>query len=146
VTGLTTPWTPEQVHHLNHFQQAGRMHPFTCGQRDQHRDNPGILIATKNGWHCPADGCDYTQNWAHTFMAAPLPPSPFHDALDNARHEQQRGREALAAVARIRALHQPYRSVYDTDGNSCAHCNVYAAPSGIIVPYPCDTIRALDEP
>lgn len=48
------------------------------------------------------------------------------------------------AVARIRALHAPYRSVYDTDGQSCAHCNMYAAPAGIIVPWPCDTIRALD--
>ena len=25
------------------------------------------LIATENGWICPV--CDYTQNWAHNFMA-----------------------------------------------------------------------------
>jgi hypothetical protein len=45
-------------------------------------------------------------------------------------------------VARVRALHQPYRSVYDTDGQSCAHCNQL---TGDVIPYPCDTIRAIEE-
>lgn len=62
--------------------------------------------------------------------------------LDGRREAQQA--EAGKAVARIRALHHPYRSVYDTDGQSCAHCNQLAAADGIIVPWPCDTIRALD--
>lgn len=46
-----------------------------------------------------------------------------------------------AQVARIKQLHEPYRSVYDTDGNSCSHCNRI---SGYAVPFPCDTIKALE--
>ena len=45
------------------------MHPFTCGN-DLCRGVSGqhaSLIASEDGWHCPA--CDYTQNWAHGFMA-----------------------------------------------------------------------------
>jgi hypothetical protein len=87
MTYVSSPWTDEQVAHLNAFQQAGRFHPFTCGLRDQHRDNPGILVAARDGWSCPANGCDYRQNWAHPFMAGPLPPDPFHDALQALRSE-----------------------------------------------------------
>lgn len=46
-----------------------------------------------------------------------------------------------AQVARVKRLHEPYRSVYDTGGNSCAHCNRI---SGYAVPYPCDTIKTLE--
>ena len=28
---------------------------------------PEVLIATPDGWICPS--CDYTQDWAHGFMA-----------------------------------------------------------------------------
>lgn len=56
--------------------------------------------------------------------------------------EQEHLAEARAAVARVRALHHPYRSMYDTDGQSCAHCNQL---TGYAVPYPCDTIKALGE-
>lgn len=66
---VTTPFTPEQVAVLNRFQASQYMHPFTCGKRSEHRDNEGILIATEEGWRCPVETCDYTQDWAHWFMA-----------------------------------------------------------------------------
>jgi len=62
------PWTPEQVEALNKFQHSGRFHPFTCGKRSDHNNND-ILVATPAGWVCPYPGCDYTQGWAHDFMA-----------------------------------------------------------------------------
>lgn len=57
------PFTPEQVESLNGFQKCGCVHPFTCGG-DKCRSD---LVATEEGWVCP--NCDYTQNWAHEFMA-----------------------------------------------------------------------------
>lgn len=65
---IRAPFTAEEVEALNAWQQR---HPFTCGRcRDasawpltsQHE-----LVATKDGWVCPT--CDYTQDWAHDFMA-----------------------------------------------------------------------------
>lgn len=57
------PFTPEQVDNLNHYQHAGRMHPFTCGN---YHDGDHTLVATEGGWICCH--CDYTQDWAHKFM------------------------------------------------------------------------------
>jgi hypothetical protein len=73
-TVTAAPWTDNQVANLNRYQRAGMFHPFTCGRRNQHRDNPGILIAERDGWRCPADGCDYRQTWAHPFMTDPSEP------------------------------------------------------------------------
>lgn len=64
---IYVPFTEEQVEQLNRYQRSGVMHPFTCGTRDEHPGNPGVLIATTAGWRCPA--CDYHQGWAHAFMA-----------------------------------------------------------------------------
>lgn len=65
------PFTAEQVDALNAYQNAGRMHPFTCPNRGDglHRVTAdlGALVATVDGWVCP--DCDYTQGWAHGFMA-----------------------------------------------------------------------------
>ena len=71
------PWTDKQVDALNAYQRAGDFHPFTCGGNRSdaaHKDyaaknggDRGQLIATPNGWVCPV--CDYTQGWAHAFMA-----------------------------------------------------------------------------
>jgi hypothetical protein len=66
---VTAPFTAEQVQILNLFQSSGAMHPFTCGRRSEHPDNEGILSATEDGWHCPVEECQYTQSWAHWFMA-----------------------------------------------------------------------------
>jgi hypothetical protein len=60
---ISAPWTDEQVTNLNAYQQGDVWHPFTCGNDSRHRD----LVATRDGWICP--DCDYTQNWAHGFMA-----------------------------------------------------------------------------
>ena len=57
------PWNESQVNSLNGWQQAGVMHPFTCG------NCRNDLVATPAGWTCPTEGCGYKQDWAHTFMA-----------------------------------------------------------------------------
>ena len=90
---IRAPWTSEQVEALNRFQQRGGMHPFTCGL-DRH-GNAKVLIATEYGWRCPDDECDYTQDWAHAFMADPnaWPRSPFGE-----RHGPTPQEASLAAV------------------------------------------------
>lgn len=63
------PFVAEQVNSLNDYQRSGVFHPFTCGRdpRSAHSDGEGILVARRDGWMCPDD--DYTQTWAHDFMA-----------------------------------------------------------------------------
>jgi hypothetical protein len=79
---IRPPWTLEQVAALNEFQRRGGMHPFTCG--GEHSPGSPKLIAHVDGWHCSdpySEGCDWTQDWAHAFMANPekWPRSPFGD-------------------------------------------------------------------
>jgi hypothetical protein len=66
---VVAPFTKDQVESLNQYQASGYLHPFTCGRpgRLNHGDYQGRLVATKDGWHC--EGCDYTQDWAHSWMA-----------------------------------------------------------------------------
>jgi len=71
-------FTPEQVVRLWRYQFgpwdfhgpfSTQMHPFTCGNRDDHPEiagDKGVLVPTTRGWICPI--CDYTQDWAHDFM------------------------------------------------------------------------------
>lgn len=70
---IHAPFSPAEVVALNAYQVAGRMHPFTCANRSDspHRETTdrGVLVATEAGWICP--DCDYTQDWAHAFMAGP---------------------------------------------------------------------------
>lgn len=95
ILSIKAPFTEEQVKNLNDFQKSGRYHPFTCcspdltsckrkasnekrmnGEEVPYTDeNEGILVATTEGWVCPCG--EYKQNWAHSFMAEPLPPDPF---------------------------------------------------------------------
>lgn len=71
---IHAPFGPEQVEQLNRYQEMGMMHPFTC-PRDHRQQTK--LTATPEGWVCghgygyrPVDLiCDYTQDWAHAFMA-----------------------------------------------------------------------------
>ncbi|MCI3277594.1 hypothetical protein [Streptomyces cylindrosporus] len=76
---IRAPWTSEQVDALNAFQERGGMHPFTCG--GEHTPGSPVLVAREDGWHCsdPYDeGCGFTQDWAHAFMANPDEwPTPF---------------------------------------------------------------------
>lgn len=68
----TAPFTPEQVESLNGYQKSRVMHPFTCpqhGDEDVVTEVKLFATGTSRGWVCPALGCDYTQNWAHDFMA-----------------------------------------------------------------------------
>lgn len=55
-------WTKDQVESANAYQAAGIFHEFTCGGKDCRK----VLIATPSGWMCPQ--CDYTQDWAHSWM------------------------------------------------------------------------------
>lgn len=85
---IHAPFTPEQVQRLNESQtQTGPdmpFHPFTCGYRDesahgQEGGDTGVLIATEDGWVCPS--CDYTQDWAHAFMAERAPDGAIREDL-----------------------------------------------------------------
>jgi hypothetical protein len=66
---IKAPWTPEQVSALDNFQNhrgpwaVHPMHEFTCA----HHSQVGVLVPTVRGWICQF--CDYTQDWAHAFMA-----------------------------------------------------------------------------
>ena len=71
---VATPFSVEQVTNLNKHQTDGRFHPFTCGGSACPVTH-STLVATVRGWICPY--CDYTQGWAHGFMATPKPlPAP----------------------------------------------------------------------
>lgn len=49
-------------------------------------------------------------------------------------------RQLRATVARVRALHQQYRTAWTDEFDVCSHCT-----RGMdLVPWPCDTVRALD--
>lgn len=69
---VTAPFTPDQVQHLNAFQN-GPVHSFTCCSPDIPECtrasglSDGTLIATEEGWTCPCG--KYKQDWAHAEMA-----------------------------------------------------------------------------
>lgn len=65
---LRAPWDRATVEALNRYQFAGVMHHYTCA-RDTHQKV--VLVATKGGWVCPIEACDYTQDWAHAFSTDP---------------------------------------------------------------------------
>lgn len=74
---IRAPFTALQVQGLNEYQTGTdfghKMPPFTCGNRGdgQHGEeggDKGLLIATEQGWVCPC--CEYTQDWAHSFMVS----------------------------------------------------------------------------
>ena len=57
------------------WQRSRKVHPFTCGDRADHPvmdGDKGVLVPTVRGWICPF--CDYTQDWAHSFMCQPVKP------------------------------------------------------------------------
>lgn len=67
---IYTPWDVPTVTALNRYQREGQFHPFTCGNGQSGQHVGGVsLIATPDGWRCPMGHCDYTQNWAWSFMA-----------------------------------------------------------------------------
>lgn len=71
---LYAPWSPQTVQALTAFQDSARMHPFTCGgphpELAARAEQRPVLRAAEDGWHCPDQGCGYTQPWAHAFMAS----------------------------------------------------------------------------
>ena len=67
---IKAPFTDVQVVQLNLYQKAGWMHPFTCPR--EHSGSCPSLVAVADqewGWVCPSPDCNYTQDWAHAFMA-----------------------------------------------------------------------------
>lgn len=63
---IVAPWDEATVAGLNAWQSAEVFHPFTCPRG---HDGPRpALLATREGWVCPDDECEYTQAWAHDFM------------------------------------------------------------------------------
>lgn len=89
---IVAPWSERQVQALNEFQHSGLWHPFTCGRRSEHpgqwpHQDEGILTATAQGWVCPVQECEYTQNWAYDMMA------------DERFLEQLQGNSIFAALA-----------------------------------------------
>lgn len=92
---ILAPFTVAQVVNLDAYQQSWRFHPFTCPNRGdgKHGTNAvdlGALVPTTSvhGWICPY--CDYTQNWAHAFMAEPHPPNPVHISPEMIKHMADR--------------------------------------------------------
>jgi hypothetical protein len=62
---IHAPFTAEQQAALAAYQRSGLMHPFTCPDHSDRALVPGPF------WYCPENGCNYTQRWAHEFMASP---------------------------------------------------------------------------
>jgi hypothetical protein len=62
---IANEWSPENVRLQNYYQIVGVFHPYTCGGKNKlGQDCRTNLVATKNGWVCPA-GCGYMQDWSH---------------------------------------------------------------------------------
>ena len=49
----------DEVRNLERRQAATHFHSYTCAV---HSDIP--LVPETGGWRCPAEGCDYEQDWA----------------------------------------------------------------------------------
>lgn len=94
---IRAPFTPAQVTALNAYQQAGRMHPFTCG--GDHAPGSPALVAYTDGWRCPqpyGEHCNYRQDWAHAFMAEPPPVSAGGEAQT---HHDDTGDDRLTVLS-----------------------------------------------
>lgn len=70
---VEAPFARDQAASLNAYQFSGAFHPFTCPR--EHcwpGESPRLhvlLVALEEGWRCAGEGCDYTQGWAHAWMA-----------------------------------------------------------------------------
>lgn len=60
---IRAPFTEAQQQALYDWQNSSRVHPFTCPE------GHGELTVGRH-WSCM--DCDYTQYWAHAFMADPV--------------------------------------------------------------------------
>lgn len=58
---IRSPFTSAQQQALYDWQNDPRVHPFTCDE--------GHTLVVDRHWYCHE--CDYTQYWAHAFMADP---------------------------------------------------------------------------
>ncbi|MFD9004449.1 hypothetical protein ACFV0T_26410 [Streptomyces sp. NPDC059582] len=116
---IRAPWTPEQVAALEQFQIGGRMHPFTCGAA-RHALAPR-LVPSREGWHCPDPDCDYTQDWAHEFMADP---SAWPRSLKEWAAAGSRATEATE-LDKTRRYLRPVRATVISDDPDGVHLTVY---------------------
>lgn len=69
---IRAPFTDAQQSALTRWQNEPAVHAFTC-------PNDGASLTVGRHWYCME--CDYTQYWAHEFMADPQALARFHDAL-----------------------------------------------------------------
>lgn len=99
------PWSEVQVAALNAFQRSGRLHPFTCphDHHPSHQNCPMLLVAREDGWHCYDTECDYTQNWAHEWMAEGEPDEVVPQVAESFRERVMRTHpvdlDAVPAIA-----------------------------------------------
>ncbi|MFF7527322.1 hypothetical protein [Streptomyces pseudovenezuelae] len=136
---IRAPWTPDQVAALNEFQHRGGVHPFTCG--GDHAPGSPVLIAREDGWHCPqpyGEPCDYTQDWAHAFMADRLkwfgsfPPSRVAD--DASVQDDPRQPAYDAVFAYIRSQPRDFLPTTVVGRNAMIWDAVHAALDAVGVP------------
>lgn len=65
---IKAPFSTAQVNSINEFQEAGVVHPFTCGDDEcRAKNSSAVLVADEGGLKCPC--CPYTQDWVHDYMA-----------------------------------------------------------------------------
>lgn len=122
---IRAPWTIQQVDTLNRFQREAGMHPFTCGH--EHPAHPNaILEATTNGWRCYVLDCEYTQDWAHAFMADPdaWPSFPFGERRGPTPEEMKAATEATELDQSRRYL-RPVQATIVSDDPEGVHLAVY---------------------
>lgn len=60
-----SPWTPEEVDHINAWQDCEYVHPYTCPCDHPETDDEVLLAADETGLHCPEPSCEYEQSWVH---------------------------------------------------------------------------------
>lgn len=123
---IYAPWDVKTALALNDFQQRREMHPFTC-PREHEPEGERVLVANNGGWFCPDD--DYTQNWAHAFMADPAGREPVPAVQDDA---SDRGCcTACDGTGSARPIGEPCSDCYATGHDHDGPC-LPAAPVSVV--------------
>jgi hypothetical protein len=62
---VTAPFDQRAVSSLNAFQRSGADEVVVCPSALC----GAVLLATRGGWECPSPVCEYSQDWAWSWMA-----------------------------------------------------------------------------
>lgn len=103
------PFTLEQISALNAYQQAGYVHPFTCGTTNP--DCRADLVATASGWICPM-GCGYTQDWCYVGMDQWIPINPLETLVN-----KQLNPPIIQVTQEVKVLDHGYVKLIDHVGD-----------------------------